>query len=160
MRYRHAALRAHCGLRALLLFYEVSVRCADVDYAPRQDLVGVAHLPHAEVALAYNAAAIFVYPSSYEGFGMPVLEAMACGTPVIALHNTAFPEFAGGVAKLLPNAEVETLHAGIEGVLGDASLRAEMAGAGPNRAADYAWPIVARQYIELLTRLATKTRSG
>ncbi len=124
------------------------------------DVVGVAHLPHTEVALAYNAANIFVYPSSYEGFGMPVLEAMACGTPVIALHNTAFPEFAGGVAQLLPNAEVETLHAGIEGVLGDASLRAEMARAGPIRAADYAWPIVARQYIELLTRLATETRSG
>jgi glycosyltransferase involved in cell wall biosynthesis len=62
------------------------------------------YVGHDEMPLVYNAASLFVYPSSYEGFGMPVLEAMACGTPVIALNNTAFPEFAGGVAHLLEDA--------------------------------------------------------
>ena len=115
------------------------------------DVLGLPYLSHAEVATAYGAAALFVYPSSYEGFGMPVLEAMACGTPVVTLDNTAFPEFAGGIAELLPDASVETLIAGIEGVLGDPERRAEMARAGPARAADYAWPIILRRYLEVMT---------
>jgi glycosyltransferase involved in cell wall biosynthesis len=119
------------------------------------DVIGIAHLSHEELALAYNAATLFVYPSSYEGFGMPVLEAMASGTPAIALDNTAFPEFAGGVAKLLPDAGVETLREGIEALLGDSSLRERMAAAGPARAARYDWPIIARQYVELMTRIVT-----
>ena len=123
------------------------------------DVIGLPYLSHAEVALAYNAAALFVYPSSYEGFGMPVLEAMACGTPVIALDNTAFPEFAGGVAELLPDARVETLRAAIERVLRDASLRERMAREGPVRAAEYAWPIVAGRYVELMVRVAAESRS-
>jgi glycosyltransferase involved in cell wall biosynthesis len=66
-----------------------------------REIVTVPYASHEEIALAYNASSVLLYPSSYEGFGMPVLEAMACGTPVIALNNTAFPEFAGGVALLL-----------------------------------------------------------
>ena len=119
-----------------------------------REVIALSHLSHEEVALAYNAAALLVYPSSYEGFGMPVLEAMACGTPTIALNNTAFPEFAGEVAELLPDARVETLCRGIEAVLGDAALREHMARAGPARAADYAWPVIAAQYVALLKRVA------
>jgi glycosyltransferase involved in cell wall biosynthesis len=96
---------------------------------------------------------MLVYPSSYEGFGMPVLEAMACGTPVIALNNTAFPDFAGGVALLLPDAQVQTLEDGILQVLNDAGLRSQMMEAGPRRAASYDWRIVTRMYLDLLESL-------
>jgi glycosyltransferase involved in cell wall biosynthesis len=115
-----------------------------------REVVTLDHAPHGEVALAYNASEVLVYPSSYEGFGMPVLEAMACGTPVIALDNTAFPEFAGGVACLLAAADVTTLRTGIKGLLDDEARRRRMAEDGPRRAAGYDWRIVTRRYIDLM----------
>jgi glycosyltransferase involved in cell wall biosynthesis len=87
---------------------------------------------------------------------MPVLEAMACGTPVIALNNTAFPEFAGGVAHLLSNADVSTLKDGIMRVLTDTSLQAHMRDHGPKRAADYDWRLVVRRYLDLMTSVADR----
>ncbi len=118
-----------------------------------QDVIDVPYAGHDDIALAYNACAAMIYPSSYEGFGMPVLEAMACGAPVIALDNTAFPEFAGGVATLLPDAEVHTLVRAIWELLNDPERRQCMAEAGPRRAAEYDWHIVTARYLELLKRL-------
>jgi glycosyltransferase involved in cell wall biosynthesis len=112
------------------------------------------YVGHEEMPLVYNAADLLVYPSSYEGFGMPVLEAMACGTPVIALANTAFPEFAGGVAHLLDDARVETLKEGIQHVIGDQKLRSRMAIEGPRRAASYDWRLITKRYLELMIPLA------
>ena len=85
---------------------------------------------------------------------MPVLEAMACGAPTITLDNTAFPEFAGGVAHLLPDARVDTLLSGMEAVLRDADLRARMAIEGPKRAAAYDWRLVTRHYLDLIIPIA------
>jgi glycosyltransferase involved in cell wall biosynthesis len=111
---------------------------------------------HDVMPLVYSAAALFVYPSSYEGFGMPVLEAMACGTPTIALNNTAFPEFAGGVAHLLPDARVDTLAEGMHSVLRDPAWRARMAIEGPRRAAGYDWRIITRRYLDLMVPIAER----
>lgn len=108
---------------------------------------------HDEMPLIYNAADLLVYPSSYEGFGMPVLEAMACGTPVIALDNTAFPEFAGGVAHLLKNAEAATIEKGIDAVLSNPAWRKRMSEEGPRRAAAYDWHLVTRRYLDLMLPL-------
>lgn len=119
-------------------------------------VVTVPHAPHTEIALAYNACSTMIYPSSYEGFGMPVLEAMACGAPVIALNNTAIPEFAGGVASLLPDASIATLARGIDDLLGDEPRRRQMRTDGPARAARYDWRIVTQQYLDLLTPLAVR----
>jgi len=91
---------------------------------------------------------------------MPVLEAMACGAAVIALDNTAFPEFAGGIALLLKDAHVATLKEGIWKVLGDAELRARMAADGPKRAATYDWRIVTRRYLDLMIPLAASRKAG
>src|SRR5256885_7515421 len=110
-------------------------------------------MTHEELVLAYNATDLLIYPSSYEGFGMPVLEGMACGTPVIALNNTAFPEFAGGVAHLLENAAVPTLRQGILAVLHDPAWRQRMAQEGPKRAAAYDWRIVTQKYLDLMLPL-------
>jgi glycosyltransferase involved in cell wall biosynthesis len=113
------------------------------------------YVTHDEMPLVYNAASLFIYPSSYEGFGMPVLEAMACGTPVIALDNTAFPEFAGGVAHLLKNARVETMKDGMAAVLRDESWQKQMSEDGPKRAAAYDWRILAKRYLDLMVPLAS-----
>ncbi len=123
-----------------------------------REVVTLDHAPHDEIAVAYNASEMLVYPSSYEGFGMPVLEAMACGTPVVALDNTAFPEFAGGVACLLPDAEVGTLKAGIEGLLSDERRRMKMAEDGPRRAAAYDWHIVTQRYVGLMCSIVGAAR--
>jgi glycosyltransferase involved in cell wall biosynthesis len=118
------------------------------------EIVRIGYASHEEMVLAYNAAGVMVYPSSYEGFGMPVLEAMACGTPVVALDNTAFPEFAGGVACLLPDAQVSTLETGIADLLADQPRRERMAADGPRRAADYDWRIVTQRYLDLMLSVA------
>ena len=117
------------------------------------------HASHEEMVYVYNAAALLIYPSSYEGFGMPVLEAMACGAPVIALDNTAFPEFAGGSAHLIPDARVETLVEGMHHVLSDEPLRRRMALEGPRRAAQYDWRLVTRRYLDLMIPLAEGQRA-
>lgn len=116
------------------------------------------HVSHEDMVYVYNAAALLIYPSSYEGFGMPVLEAMACGAPVIALDNTAFPEFAGGVAHLLPDARVETLAEGMGRVLGDERLRQHMALEGPRRAAQYDWRLITRRYLDLMIPLVDEEK--
>jgi glycosyltransferase involved in cell wall biosynthesis len=118
------------------------------------EVIDIDYAQHTEIALAYNACDVMIYPSSYEGFGMPVLEAMACGAPVIALNNTAFPEFAGGIATLLPDANVNTLVTGILELLFDYERRQWMRQAGPERAAAYDWHLITRRYIELLVQLA------
>jgi glycosyltransferase involved in cell wall biosynthesis len=115
---------------------------------------------HQEMPLVYNSADLLVYPSSYEGFGMPVLEAMACGTPVITLNNTAFPEFAAGVAHLLENAEISTLKQGIDLVLSDAALRERMSKDGTRRAAAYDWHLVTKRYLDLMIPLVTGSRQA
>jgi glycosyltransferase involved in cell wall biosynthesis len=120
------------------------------------DVVVRDYASHEEMPLVYNAADLFIYPSSYEGFGMPVLEAMACGTPTIALDNTAFPEFAGGVAHLLPDARVDTLLEGMHAVLRDPEWRARMAADGPRRAEAYDWHRVTRQYLDLMIPIAER----
>ncbi len=113
------------------------------------------YVGHDEMPSVYNAADLLVYPSSYEGFGMPVLEAMACGTPVIALDNTAFPEFAGGVAHLLKDAKIATLKEGIEAVLSNPTWRTQMSQDGPKRAADYDWLLLTRRYLDLMIPLVS-----
>ncbi len=117
------------------------------------EIVDLPYLEHDEIVQAYNACEMLVYPSSYEGFGMPVLEAMACGTPVIALNNTAFPEFAGDVAMLLPDAQPDTLAGGMLKIIRDSALRTRMADKGPKRAASYDWHLVTRMYLSLLLEL-------
>jgi glycosyltransferase involved in cell wall biosynthesis len=124
------------------------------------DIVVRGYATHHEMPLVYNAADLLIYPSSYEGFGMPVLEAMACGTPAIALNNTAFPEFAGGVAHLLPDARVETLLEGMHAVLRDPAERERMAHLGPRRAAEYDWHLVTRRYLDLWIPIAERASKG
>ena len=151
----HRMLIVGAGLPGTSPFRDVirSLRLED-------DVVVLDYATHDDMPSIYRGADLFVYPSSYEGFGMPVLEAMACGTPTIALDNTAFPEFAGGVAHLLPDARVETLLDGMHAVLADPSWRARMAVQGPERAAAYDWHLVTRRYLDLMIPLAERASRG
>lgn len=92
------------------------------------------HLP-----LLYGGADAFVLPSLAEGFGLPVLEAMACGTPVICSDSTALPEISGGAARLVPPLEVGAWTEAIDSVLSDPELRRRMSRAGIERASRFSW---------------------
>ena len=109
---------------------------------------------HDELVDLYNASDLFVYPSSYEGFGIPVLEAMACGIPVVTLANSAFLEFADG-AHLCRDASVGELSAGMGAVLGSQSLRLRLRERGLARSRDFLWGDIARRTMETLVTVAT-----
>jgi glycosyltransferase involved in cell wall biosynthesis len=123
----------------------------DLGLEGRVTLVG--HASHETIRLAYNASSLMVYPSNYEGFGMPVLEAMACGTPTIALRNTSFLEFADGAAYLAERGDADTLFRAMDRVLNDAALRDRMAQVGVCRAQAYDWRIIAQRTMKLIEEL-------
>ena len=92
-----------------------------------------------ELPLWYAAADLFVFPSVYEGFGMPVVEAMACGTPVIAANSSSIPEAAGEAGLLFPATDVDTLVECIGSVLHDSALSAKMRQLGKVHAHQFSW---------------------
>lgn len=102
-------------------------------------------LPVEDIVRLYSHADLFVFPSLYEGFGMPVLEAMACGVPVITSNRTALPEVAGDAAVLVNPEAPEELADAMVRVLHDSSLRAALREKGFQRARQFTWERAARQ---------------
>lgn len=102
----------------------------------------------------YRQALVFVYPSRYEGFGMPPLEAMACGAPVIATRTGAIPEFAGDAAIVVEPGDAQQLRAAMLRVLHDRGLRHDLRARAPERARQFGWDASARTMNELLTEAA------
>jgi len=96
-----------------------------------------------ELPLWYNAATIMAYPSLYEGFGMPVLEAQACGTPVLASNVSSLPEAAGDAASMADPYDVEALAAELNRLLTDKLLRHELRKRGLAHASQFTWPLMA-----------------
>jgi glycosyltransferase involved in cell wall biosynthesis len=102
----------------------------------------------------YNLAEVFAYPSIYEGFGLPALEAMACGTPVLTADNSSLPEVVGDAALLVPAEDVGAIAGGLAQLVADRALRDRLRAAGPLRARQYTWDAAARQVLECYRRLA------
>jgi len=100
----------------------------------------------------YRNAALFVFPSLYEGFGLPVLEAMACGVPVVCSNASSLPEVAGDAALLVDPLDTDGLTMAMARVLEDPDLRRGMIARGLEQAARFTWERAARQ---LLTALET-----
>lgn len=94
---------------------------------------------HTELAAFYSAADLFAFPSYYEGFGLPVLEAMACGCPVVASDNSAIPEVTGNAAVLLPADALDAWAECLKSLLADEDRRAALSEAGKRRAALFSW---------------------
>ncbi|MEX2179197.1 MAG: glycosyltransferase family 1 protein [Gemmatimonadaceae bacterium] len=117
---------------------------------PREGVELTGFVPREKLRELYRGALAFVYPSRHEGFGIPPLEAMACGAPVIATRTGAIPEYAAGAAVLIEPSDGGALAAALRRVTGDAGLRAELRALGPGRAALYRWDDSARRMADLL----------
>ncbi len=97
------------------------------------------YVPDEDLPALYSAADLFVFPSLYEGFGLPVLEAMACGVPVVCSSTSSLPEVAGDAALLVPPTDVRALTEAMERALTDERLRARMRARGLERARRFSW---------------------
>lgn len=106
-----------------------------------------------DLPIVYNLASLFVYPSKYEGFGLPPLEAMACGTPVITTAVSSMPEIAGDAALLVPPGEVDPLVDAMQSALADDALRQEMKRRGLERATLFSWERTARETLQVYESL-------
>jgi glycosyltransferase involved in cell wall biosynthesis len=98
-----------------------------------------------DINALYSAADLFVFPSLYEGFGLPPLEAMTCGTPVVCANNTSLPEVVGDAAVLVNPYNVDALAECIQCVLADTTLQADLRARGLKRAAEFSWGQTAQQ---------------
>jgi glycosyltransferase involved in cell wall biosynthesis len=148
-------LRAYAGARELAKEH-LLVCFGDAPFAAREQRLmrslGIAperviHDDGADARLAayYRHAALFVYPSRYEGFGMPPLEAMSQECPVVCSNAASLPEVAGDAARLFEAGNVEALRAAMEDVVGSPALASRLRQAGIRRAAAFSWDECARQ---------------
>jgi glycosyltransferase involved in cell wall biosynthesis len=109
-------------------------------------------VPAGDLPALYREATLFVYPSLYEGFGIPPLEAMASGVPVIASNNSSLPEVVGDAGILVDPSEPSDLTEAMSRVLGDSGLRKRMARRGRQRAKLFTWERTARSFLSTLLR--------
>ena len=112
------------------------------------------------LACLYSGASAFIYPSLYEGFGLPVLEAMACGCPVICSHAASLPEVAGDAALFIDPAEPDDLSCKIEQVVQDTTLRSTLIGKGLQRAHGFSWQQTALQTLDVFKNISEEYGSN
>jgi glycosyltransferase involved in cell wall biosynthesis/GT2 family glycosyltransferase len=135
------------------------------ELAERITKLGLADVVHrvgyveGEAALRdlYAAAGVFAFPSLYEGFGLPIAEAMACGTPVLAADATALPEVAGGAAVLVDPLSVSAIATGLATLLDDESVRERCRTAGLVRAAELTWTAAADRLVAVWQKVLAES---
>ncbi|MFZ5494500.1 MAG: glycosyltransferase family 4 protein [Verrucomicrobiota bacterium] len=119
---------------------------------PRVHLLGF--VTEEELTALYGRATAILYPSLYEGFGIPILEGMACGTPVVGSVHASIPEIAGDAALLIDTVEPEMLTAAMARILGDVGLRRELIARGRKRAAEFSWDKLAKETLAVYERVS------
>jgi glycosyltransferase involved in cell wall biosynthesis len=142
-----AFYRLHGGgdgaLKLLIIGDEISkyatLRRAVHRYKLHKHVRFLGFVPDQTLAVLYRLADVFVFPSLYEGFGLPPLEAMASGTPVVTSNVSSLPEVVGGAALLVDPYDADAIAGGIRLVLTDAKLRADLRERGRARASEFSW---------------------
>jgi glycosyltransferase involved in cell wall biosynthesis len=110
------------------------------------------YIPANDLPAVYNLAQAFVYPSNYEGFGFPPLEAMACGTPVITTAISAMLDNIGEAGLLVPPQDEEALTSALQSLLGDRAYQERLSQAGRQRAAEFTWERSAKETLGVYER--------
>ena len=119
-----------------------------------RDVIFPGFVPHEALPDAYRAAEIFVFPSLFEGFGLPVLEAMACAVPVVCSNRASLPEVAGDAALTFDPDDDQGLAERLAKLVGDPKLRARYSELGRQRSASFSWARTAHQTLEVLQGLS------
>jgi glycosyltransferase involved in cell wall biosynthesis len=132
------------------LFPDLDALVAELGVA---DSIRRIDVPREDNPLLYNAATAFAYPSRYEGFGMPPLEAMACGTPVVVAAASSLPEVVGDAALLAPPNDTAAWATALWRLLGDRALRDDLRARGFTRSAHFTYARVARETVEVYARV-------
>jgi len=128
-------------LREIILEHRITDRVKLINY-----------VPHADLPAIYSSATLFLFLSFYEGFGLPLLEAMACGTPVVASFATSLPEVAGDAAMLVDPNDLDAISGAVELLVNDEERLKHMKSKGLARSALFSWESAARQVLDLLKR--------
>jgi len=115
----------------------------------KNDVMFLGYVPEDDLPVIYNLAEFFVYPSFFEGFGMPVLEAMACGCPVISSNTSSLPEVIGEAGIMIDPNNIEDLKDAMIRMTQDHSLKNEMREKGIKRAKLFSWDKCARETLEV-----------
>jgi glycosyltransferase involved in cell wall biosynthesis len=123
-------------------------------------VICLGHLPAAALPALYRGATLFLFPSLHEGFGLPVLEAMAAGTPVVCSEIPPLRELAAGSAELVDPLSPGAIAAGLAGLLGDPPRRAALAARGRERARAYGWEITAARTAAVYTAALNPPPTG
>lgn len=115
----------------------------------RGDVRRMGRVSGSDLLHLYRGASLFAYPSLAEGFGLPVLEAMACGTPVLTSDRSSMPEVAGDAARLVDPEDVDALRGALERLLTSPDERAELSRRGIERAKNFSWTRAAAEIVDL-----------
>jgi glycosyltransferase involved in cell wall biosynthesis len=124
------------------------------------DVLFIGYVAEPDLPALFSAATSFVYPSYFEGFGLPVLEAMQCGTPVIAGNRTSIPEIAGEAALLFDPFDSRALTEALARVIDDRELRATLKRRGLERAGQFSWQDTARRTLQIYKTVAEQRVTG
>lgn len=152
-----AVHRQETGSDATLVLVGRKWIAADVDAAIRQHhleqhVIQLGHVDDAWLPDLYSGAEMLVFPSLWESFGLPVIESMACGTPVLTARGSCLPEIAADAALLVDPYSVEAIADGINRILTDSSLAANLRKKGLERAANFTWTRSARETLTAYRR--------
>jgi glycosyltransferase involved in cell wall biosynthesis len=149
-------------LRLIIIGDEISkypsVRQAVIKTRVEEVVRFLGFVPVETLRVFFEAASAFVFPSLYEGFGLPPLEALACGTPVVTSSVSSLPEVVGDAAMLVNPENVFDIARGIREVLLDENLRAELIRKGHLQARRFSWAQTARQVLEIYREVAQARR--
>ncbi|MBI5680824.1 MAG: glycosyltransferase family 4 protein [Methanobacterium sp.] len=119
----------------------------------KKDVIFIGYVPDDELPEWYNAADLFVYPCAYAGFGLPPLEAMACGTPIITSNTTSLPEVMGNAGIMINPNNIEDLSENMYEILTNGSLREDLISKGLKRAKMFNWDESAEKTFEVYNEL-------
>lgn len=126
---------------------------AAVRVSPRPERVEMAGFVK-DLAGTYSGASALLMTSRCEGFGLPALEAMACGTPVVAFANSSLPEVVGDAGMLVPDGDIEAMTRAVRELVDSPAAREERVAAGVSRAAQFRWGDMVTAYRQLLESVA------
>jgi glycosyltransferase involved in cell wall biosynthesis len=117
-------------------------------------LIFTGHVPDEDIPLLYNGADALAFPSLFEGFGFPILEAMACGCPVVTSNVTSLPEVAGGAAIIVNPYRVDDIAEGLYRALTDQPLRVDLISRGLARSREFTWRKTAADVLKIYRQVA------